>query len=411
MKLNLKKFVAAAVLLMGMAPSAFAGGVQVDNKSLTDILIEKGVITKEEAMKVSKADNGKLKFEALFFLNTYSQKADTTTGGTTTSTKTAGLAVDRAYFTGKYFFDDNWMMRITLDAGNDQSLTGKKQNVFLKAAYVEGKLAGDAAVLRLGQSHTPWIDYEQGLWKHRYVAQVMTDVYKFDDSFDLGVGLKGKLADGLVQYFVTETNGSGYSTATRTNAVDLNSRIGIYPVDGLTLDFQFRDGHRGTKTTVNSVTTAGVKSTLMQAMVTYGTKDWRIGGNYINNRDKADSTSTTNLHHGGYVSSGFNFNTLAAGDKLTSTAYGVWAWAKIPGTKFGGFGRYENMTRQNTVAATGLKSIKEKSNRYLAGLEYNVIKGVDFSLVFDQTKLTARGGTVGNERKDTRYGVYSQIAF
>jgi hypothetical protein len=405
MKMNFKKTVAAAVVLMGMAPSAFAAQ-QLDNKSLTDVLISKGVLTADDVKAMNNNKNGKLTLEALLYLNTYHQKADTTTAAGTTSTKTTGLAVDRAYFTAKYFFDKNWMMRITLDAGNDQSLTGKKQNVFLKAAYVEGKLVGDAVVLRLGQSHTPWIDYEQGLWKHRYVAQVMTDVYKFDDSFDLGVGLKGKLADGLVQYFVTETNGTGYANAARSGSVDFNSRIGIYPIEGLTLDFQFRDGNRGTKTTVASVTTAGVKSTLMQAMVTYGTKDFRIGGNYINNSDKANSAITSTLHHGGYVSSGYNMGTLVANDKLKSTAFGIWGWTKFPGTDFGAFGRYENMKIKLNSG-----TVNEKLTRFMAGLEYNVIKGVDISLVTDNFKLKSRGGVAANQRKDTRYGLYSQIAF
>ncbi|MFC1626531.1 hypothetical protein ACFL19_02370, partial [Pseudomonadota bacterium] len=113
---SIYKIIATAAMLAFATP-AFAGGVVV-------------------------AEDGpsKLKLEALLFLNTYAQKADTTTAAGTVSTKTQGLAVDRAYFTAKYFFNDDWMMRITLDAGNDQSLAGKKQNVFLKAAYVEGKL-------------------------------------------------------------------------------------------------------------------------------------------------------------------------------------------------------------------------------------------------------------------------------
>ena len=267
MNMNIKKSVVAAAFLMGMAPSAFAGGVQIDNTSLADILMEKGVLTKSDVKAIKKNNDGQLKLEALFYLNTYSQKADTTTAAGTTSTKTSGLAVDRAYFTAKYSFNDDWMMRLTTDMGAEATL-GKQQNIYLKYAYLQGKLAGDAAVLRLGQSHTPWIDYEQGLWGHRYVAKVMSDQYKFDDSSDLGIGLKGKLLDGMIGYWITETNGTGYGNGARSNGLDFNSRLGIYPVDGLTLDFQFRDGYRGTKTNVASVGTSGVKSTFWQGMIT-----------------------------------------------------------------------------------------------------------------------------------------------
>ena len=156
--------------------------------------------------------------------------------------------------------NDDWMMRFTTDVGNEAAL-GKDQNVYLKYAYVEGKLAGKAAVLRIGQSHTPWIDYEQGKWKHRYVAKVMSDQYKFDTSADLGFGLKGKVLDGVVDYFVTATNGTGYGKGNPTtghNGIDYNSRIGIHPVKGLDIDFQFMQGYKGTKRSVANVATEGV---------------------------------------------------------------------------------------------------------------------------------------------------------
>lgn len=371
---------AVAAIMLAIATPAVAGGITV----ATD-------------------GDSKLKLESLFYLNTYWQTADTTTAAGTVSTKTAGMAVDRAYFTAKYYFNSDWMIRFTTDIGREATL-GKKQNIYLKYAYVEGKLAGDAAVLRLGQSHTPWVDYEQGLWGHRYVAKVMTDQYKFDDSSDLGIGLKGKVADGLVGYFVTLTNGSGYGNGSRTNALDYNARISLYPLSGLTLDAQYRNGYRGSRTSVANVTTGGVRSTLMQLMASYGDKEktYRIGVNYIDNKDKAES-ATASTSHGGNVSSGWT--TAVIGDEVKSTGYGLWGWMKFADS-LGAFGRYERLENQLNAAAT-----KEKLNRYLIGLEYTAIKGVDFSLVYDASSLSNRAGVAANERKDARYGLYSQVKF
>ncbi|MDQ6966889.1 MAG: hypothetical protein Q9M23_08205 [Mariprofundaceae bacterium] len=406
MNLNIKNSVAAAIVMMALAPSAFASA-QVDSKSLTDVLVSKGVLTANEAKAVSKNDNGKLKLGAKFFLNTTSVTADTTTAAGTTSTKTLGLNVDRAYFTAKYSFNDNWMMRITTDTNREPTVKGN--NIFLKYAYVEGKLAGKAAVLRLGQSHTPWIDYEQGLWKHRYVSKVMSDQYKFDDSSDLGIGLKGKLLDGMLGYWVTGTNGQGYSKGNiGTNGnqgIDFNSRVGIYPMHGLTLDFQFRDGYRGTKLNAAGVTTTGVKSTLMQAMATYKIADYRIGFNVLSNKDKARSAAASTTH-GGNVSSAYA--TAALGDQVESSGMALWGTAKLGGG-FGGFARYENMTNKLSNGVAG--NIKEKLNRYLIGAEYTVTKGINFSVALDNSKLTNRGGVAANERKDTRFGLYSQVKF
>jgi len=407
MNKNIKNSVAAAVVLMGLAPSAFAGGVQIDNNSLTDVLVAKGVLTKDEAKAVSKNDDGKLKLEALIYANTTSVKATTTTAAASTSTKTIGQNIDRAYFTAKYNFNDDWMMRITTDMGNEPGL-GKQQNIYLKYAYVEGKLAGKAAVLRLGQSHTPWIDYEQGLWGHRYVSKVMSDQYKFDDSSDVGVGLKGKLLDGMLGYWITETNGRGYgkgNVAAGNSGLDFNSRVGIYPVDGLSLDFQFRDGYRGTKTNAAGVTTTGVKSTLMQAMATYSYDDYRLGFNVISNKDKANSAAASTTH-GGNVSSAYA--TAALGDQVKSSGMALWATGKFGGG-FGGFARYESMTNDLTNGVAGNQ--KEKLTRYVLGAEYTVVKGIDFSLAMDNTKLKTRGGVAANQRKDTRFGLYSQVKF
>lgn len=409
MNLNIKNSVAAAVVLMGLAPSAIAGGVQIDNNSLTDVLVAKGVLTKEEAKAVAKNNDGKLKLEALFYLNTTTDEKTAITAASTLDTRTNGLNVDRAYFTAKYHFNDDWMARFTTDMGNEPGL-GKQQSIYLKYAYVEGKLAGDAAVLRLGQSHTPWIDYEQGLWKYRYVSKVMSDQYGFDTSSDLGVGLKGKLADGLIGYWLTATNGTGYSKGNKVSGnsgIDFNSRIGIYPVDGLTLDAQFMNGYRGTRTSINNVTTSGVKSTLAQAMVTYKLDDYRIGANYLFNRDEAHSATASGAHGGNATS---KYKTAALGDKVESSGLSIWATGKFDGG-FGAFGRYERMTNKFTNAAGIANNLKEETSRYMAGLEYNVTKGIDFSLVYDYTKLTNQGNVAADASKDVRYGLYSQVAF
>ncbi len=366
---------AAAIAMLAFAAPAFAGGITV-----------------------AEDGDSKLKLEALFYLNTYAQKADTTTAAGTASTKTQGLAVDRAYFTAKYSFNDNWMMRLTTDMGNEATL-GKKQNIYLKYAYLEGKLLGKAAVLRLGQSHTPWIDYEQGLWKHRYVAKVMSDQYKFDDSSDLGIGVKGDI--DMFHYWATYTNGTGYGNGARSNGMDMNFRFGVTPIEGLTVDVGYRNGTRGTKTFVGGVATSGVKSTLTEAMVTYGQKNFRAGVGYISNKDKADS-ATASVAHGGNTSSGFQ--TAVIGDEVKSTGQFLWAWGKFG--DFGAFGRYETMKNKKTGVVTD-----EKVTHIVAGGEYYVTKGIDLALVADNTKLDNRGGVTANSRKDTRYGLYSQVKF
>ena len=363
--MKMKTFIRTAALLAtaAVATPVFAGGVTVAQDGAS-----------------------KLKIGGKFFLNATDYKV---TKNGVTDVKTRGVAVDRAYFTAKYYFDKDWMMRITTDMVVDPNLKSKNSNIFLKYAYVEGKLMGDAVVLRLGQSHTPWIDYEQGLWKHRYVSKVLVDTQGYDASSDLGVGLKGKVADGLVGYFVTATNGAGYSNPTTKktagSTVDFDSRVSFYPVKGLTLDFGYRTGYKGTKSLLAGVTGSNTKSTNYQVMASYGTHDFRVGANYIKSKQKIDN---------------------AVANLTKEDAMSLWAWGKF-GNGLGAFGRYEST--KDKLAANATKAQKEV--RYVAGLEYSPRKHVSFSLVYDRTKLTNLKNVLGQSEKKTQLGVYSQVKF
>ncbi len=357
---------AALAMLASMATPAFAGVT----------VMEKG--------------DSKLKIGAKFFLNMTDYKVES--NGVQT-TRTRGMAVDRAYFEARYYYDGDWMARITTDV-NSENITpagggakaknkNKGSNVFLKYAYVEGKLAGKAAVLRLGLSHTPWIDYEQGLWKHRYVSKVATDHYKYDSSSDLGIGLKGKLADGMFGYWVTATNGEGYGTQTNHKSAgtgtDYNIRLGFYPVEGLTVDAQYRHGFMGTK----SSTGAGTLYVLNQLMVTYGVgHDYRVGANYILNTSKDNATQAT---------------------KSKEDVFALWGWANF-GDGIGGFARFETQKDK-------FNAVPFKSNRYVLGAEYSPRKNVSFSLAFDDQKVSNNGNVAGATKRTRRYGLYSLVKF
>ena len=361
MKMNVFIRTAALMAVAAVSTPAFAGGMTI-------------------------ADDGesKLKLEATVFMNTTDYKK-TVNGAVKKHTRSTSL--DRAYLGIKYYFDDNWMMRVTYDVNNEPKATsglGKSQNVFLKYAYLEGKLAGKAAVLRLGQSHTPWIAYEQGLWKHRYVSKVMSDEYKFDSSSELGIGLKGKTE--FVNYFVTVTDGNSYSSAANNKSgglgTDFNARLGVTPIKGLTLDAQMISGYNGTKTlaTNNAGGVGSTKQAFSQFMVTYGMgHDFRLGANYLNNKF-----------------------TPTGGVATTTKGYGVWGWAKVTdGLDL--FARLENV-KDNKAAA-------QKKDRTVIGLQFSPRKHVSFSLASDQLKVTNLGNIAGKTEKVSRVGIYSQFKF
>jgi hypothetical protein len=284
-------------------------------------------------------------------------------------TKTIGGNLDRFYMQAEYY-TGIWKARFTTDIHHESSL-GKQQNVYLKYAFLEGKFS-EAATLRLGLSHTPWIDYEQHLWKHRFVSKVTSDYFKFDDSADNGIGLKGKFADGMVNYWVTATSGNGYGNAKKTGALDINSRISFAPMKGVDVSLQYRSGYKGNKT--DSTVSVTDKETLTQLMASYGTKQFRAGFNTI---------KVTNLE------------TITGDDR---TANAVWGWAKFDGG-FGAFARVEQMDWSNT---------SEKKAHQVFGVDYYAAHGVTLSLAYDSEKHTPATGAATTKKE---IGLFTQIKF
>ncbi|RMH50822.1 MAG: hypothetical protein D6682_06090 [Zetaproteobacteria bacterium] len=358
---------AALALTMGASGMASAGGITI---------AEHGDST--------------LKVEGLVFTDL--TRATTKTDGVKTA-RSSGVNVSRTYLTTKYRFNDDWMFRVTLDSVLEPGTLKKNNNIFLKYAYLQGKLAGNAAVLRLGLSHTPWIDHEEHLWGHRYLSNVLTDTLGYEASSDAGIGLEGKLMDGTIDYWVVAVNGGGYGNTKKHDAMDYSGRIGLHLVDGLTLDFQYRAGYHG-KRDFGTPAPNG-KQTLGQFMATYGGHDYRVGVNYIIDRDDTGATDK------------------AKNANFKNTAYAVWGYGKV-GDGFGLVGRFE---REDGEPINGLTAgqFKQKRTRYLAGIEFSPTKHVDFTLAYDNTKYTNKGyvstATAGATTEETKYGLWSQFKF
>ncbi|MBL4775518.1 MAG: hypothetical protein JKY87_05630 [Mariprofundus sp.] len=360
----------AALTILALATPAIAGGVTV---------AEQG--------------DSKLKLGAKFFTNFTANKTQgdgTAAGNALIQKKDMGAALDRAYFSLKYQFDDVWSMSLTTDANIDTGLAKKTTNVFIKKAYLRGKLA-DEFVISAGVIGTPFIGYENKLNTHRYVHKSFTDTYKFDDSADAGIGISGKLADGLIQYSIAELNGGGFGNISRNNSLDFNSRVGIYPIEGLTLDVQFRDGFRSSKVfnKANQANNAGTKHTLIQGMITYGVdKTFRIGGNYI--YEKSDQK--------------LDVANAIAQQTTKSTGLDVWGWVNF-NDNVGVFGQFEQLKQKRAAGA------QPKTTRFVGGLEFTARKNVRLALVADVSKTTDAAFTTGAVIKTSKFGLYSEVKF
>lgn len=410
---KIRTAVMAIALLAGMAPAAFAGA-QLDNKSLTDVLVAKGILTRDEVKVIKHNNEGKFKFGGTFFIDASHKVSRNTGSGWPVASQgdqkqSTGAHLTRAYLTARYYINDTWKVRVTTDVHQENALTGKKSNIFLKYAYIQGDLL-PAASLRLGVIHTPWIDYEEGLWEHRYISTVLIDGLGIESSADAGIGVVGKVLGGMVHYQFGAFNGGGYTNITASKAVDFSGRIGVDPIKGLTVDFQYRDGYRGQKTFSGGTQKQPVsRQNFYQGMVTYGhADDWRVAVGYVLDKDKA-----------------FSFAGAAKGNKkaVRNKAWDIWGRANLVETSAGKlavFGRYDHAKLNPYNDLGALINTDETSNRYLIGFELKPAKGLAFSLVYDYKKtknmIGGAGATnasvaAGKDLKNYSIGLYSLLAF
>ncbi|OIO58781.1 MAG: hypothetical protein COX57_12460 [Alphaproteobacteria bacterium CG_4_10_14_0_2_um_filter_63_37] len=326
-------------------------------------------------LTVAEKDGQKLTVGMKGFISLASYQKD---NATSAQTKTQGLAVDRWYIDMKYKGEDNWSARFTTDLQNEQgNVAGLKrnQNVFVKYAFIENHVS-DAFQFRLGQAHTPWIDYEQGLWGHRYFGKVLVDELGYEHSSDLGVTFKGKPAD-MVKYWVTYTNGGGYGKPSAANAMDLAARVSLAPIEGLDVSLGFKSGTNASTTYTGGTSVTGTKQTLMQLMAVYQQKGvFTAGVNYLSNKSAP-----------------------ATGSATTTTAYSVWGYGSF-GEGLGAVARYDANSNNATTKVEG--------TRIMVGLDYAASKQAKFTVGYIAKEGKTGGATTSKEKW---MGVFSQYSF
>jgi len=386
---------AAAIAMVGFMPAKASAEAVVGTHNLADVLVAKGILSKDEAKAALESNDNKLKIDATIFAD-YTRSTSKNNGAgwpaasQGTQTKTQGVNLTRTYLTGRYYINDTWMMRLTSDFSAEPNL-GKQNNVYVKYAFAQGSFS-PALRVRFGVIQDPWIPYVQDhLWQHRYVSKIMPDRLGLWSSADAGVGLAGQFLGGMVRYQVAALNGRGYGNTQPTNGQDFNSRLELRPFKGLIAEFGYRNGYAGNKSFTGGNTkynnpVVGGKQKAMHGMITYGSAhNYRVGVNYLIDKNKA------------------------AASPLKTTGYGAWAWANVAETNVGTIGllgRYENVkqTPYNNLGQLIGNISDHKRVRYLLGVELKPVKGPVFTLAYDTEKFSNAISGAGTATATTTAG-------
>lgn len=197
---------------------------------------------------------------------------ETGTGGAKVDAAPTGNGFDikRFYFVADHKFDDVWAADITTDAQfstastatvstpgggtttalTNQNTSGGVTEVFIKKLYLEGAF-NKAFVLHIGSYTSPWAPFVEGLYGYRYIEKTTLDRLGLANTADWGVNATGVFGSNLVTYSLSVVDGGGYKNPTRTKDVDIEGRVGVNPVDWLTVGAGFYSGHLGQITAAN----------------------------------------------------------------------------------------------------------------------------------------------------------------
>ena len=263
---------------------------------------------------------------------------------------------------------------VTTDFRYNTNGTSKDVLVYLKKAYLQAKLS-PAFIVRAGEADLPWVPFEEGLYGYRFVENVLIDRTKFGTSTDWGVHVLGTFeTHNLVSYQVSAINGAGYKNLSRsTNTIDLEGRVSVNPVKGVTVATGGYTGKLGKSNDTVNVHNRAERFNLLAAYTDnkiwagveyFWAKNWN---NITTSPQPLPPPNTPNdKSHGWSAFGSFAFN-----------------------PKLAVFGRYDSLKPTDfRVSGTGGEEVKD--NYFNVGLDYKPIGPIDLALVYKREKNQER---------------------
>jgi hypothetical protein len=295
--------------------------------------------------------------------------------------------VSRAYMTIAGSLSHLISYRVTGDVQNDNNTTDSSLNgsAIFRLKYAYGQInfdewVGKGSWIRIGANQTPWIDYNEGIYRYRFQGKIFTDAEGYLTSSDYGLSGHYNLPSNFGDLHLGLYNGEGYNSLADANGTNdqksFQARFSLRPAPGVAV--------------LN-----GLRINLFYD-----------GDNYLKDSEKQRFLAGFTFENP-VINAGFEY--LDAKDQKTPAAADVhgegWsAWA-TPRTSFGleGLVRYDELKPNKDVSA--------KKQRLVVGIAYwfPVVKGVASSLMADYTSVkfdTALG------KPDTRvYALHALFSF
>lgn len=295
--------------------------------------------------------------------------------------------VSRAYMTLAGSLSHLLAYRVTADIQQDNNTSDASLNgssVFrLKYAYGQINLdewAGKGTWLRIGAQQTPFIDYEEGIYRYRFQGKVFTDAEGYLTSSDFGLSTHYNLPSNYGDFHVGVYNGEGYNSLADANGANdqkaIQIRASIRPAPGV----EVLKGLRITGFFDGDDYASGDAKQRIVGNVTFEHPYINAGAEYLDAKDR---------------------KTAAAVD-VHGEGYSIWV---NPRTPFG----LEALFRYDSLKPN--KDVDARKKRTIAGISYwfPLVKGVSSALMADYTEV--RFDAALNKPNTRAYALHTLFSF
>jgi hypothetical protein len=298
-----------------------------------------------------------------------------------------GFDITRAYINVVGKFPLGVSARITPDVyrNADGSLAYR-----LKYAYAAWTPENSPLTFKLGQIHTPWLDWEEALWDYRMQGTMALERFAgpnggYMSSSDFGAGIDGKFAYDRVNFQIGAYNGETYKAGEGDNHKDAMGRLSVRVLD--TDDNSRVGGLRVTGYGQVGAPTGGGKRNRYVGMLSYRSKMLTLAGEYARVEDRLDRRPPATGTPVG----------LTKGDIWS--AFGVF---NIPQTRAAIIGRVDFQKPNKDLP-------NNKQTRFIAGVSYQV--NPNLRVLADVDNLALESGVYTNAIESTRTQGLFQMQF
>ena len=232
--------------------------------------------------------------------------------------------------------------------------------------------------LRLGMQQTPYVDFEEGIYRYRFAGQVFSEREGFQVSSDLGASLHVNFPENFGDFHAGVYNGEGYAKpeANDQKAFEIRGTLRPLPMFGPL------KGLRLTGFYIGDHYVRDAKRDRFIALITYESPWVNVGAQYMKAKDQ---------------------NSSAAKPEIEAEGYSIWA---TPRTSFG----LEALLRWDRIAPN--TAAGPRKQRIQAGPAYwfPVQKGVAAAVLlqFEQVRYM---GAPAQKPTEERYSLNTLFNF